>query len=176
LFSYSRPSSPDEIQSLSYALCHNFARAMRTVSIPAPVFCTEPSFSSHFVRSLLSCELQTQILSALVQSRVTHQTPGLTSPRRLQQRQMNKSRYSGMSSSLFVRTWCVSLSSGQRIGGRDRCASIGKENVLCVRPGALLVQIRYRNMIHDLLVNGIESVICTPRSQSSCCPLSCKYA
>ena len=30
---------PDGIQSLSYALCHVYARCTRSVSIPAPIFC-----------------------------------------------------------------------------------------------------------------------------------------
>jgi eukaryotic translation initiation factor 2C len=30
----------DGLQSLSYALCHVYARATRSVSIPAPVYCT----------------------------------------------------------------------------------------------------------------------------------------
>jgi hypothetical protein len=30
---------PDGIQSLSYALCHVYARCTRSVSLPAPIFC-----------------------------------------------------------------------------------------------------------------------------------------
>jgi eukaryotic translation initiation factor 2C len=39
---------PDGLQSLSYALCHVYARATRSVSIPAPVYCdaSSPSLSS----------------------------------------------------------------------------------------------------------------------------------
>ena len=38
----------DGLQSLSYALCHVYARATRSVSIPAPVYCNaySPSLSS----------------------------------------------------------------------------------------------------------------------------------
>jgi hypothetical protein len=38
----------DGLQSLSYALCHVYARATRSVSIPAPVYCnaSSPSLSS----------------------------------------------------------------------------------------------------------------------------------
>ena len=28
------------LQELSFALCHNYAKATRSVSIPAPVYCT----------------------------------------------------------------------------------------------------------------------------------------
>ena len=31
--------TPDSLQALSYALCHVYARATRSVSIPAPVYC-----------------------------------------------------------------------------------------------------------------------------------------
>lgn len=31
--------SPDALQALSFALCHVYARATRSVSIPAPVYC-----------------------------------------------------------------------------------------------------------------------------------------
>ena len=31
--------SADAIQGLSFALCHVYARATRSVSIPAPVYC-----------------------------------------------------------------------------------------------------------------------------------------
>lgn len=34
--------SADGIQSLSYALCHVYAKCTRSVSIPAPVYCTYP--------------------------------------------------------------------------------------------------------------------------------------
>ncbi|KAH9955897.1 hypothetical protein BC827DRAFT_1234539, partial [Russula dissimulans] len=30
---------PDRFQSLSYALCHVYARCTRSVSVPAPVYC-----------------------------------------------------------------------------------------------------------------------------------------
>ena len=32
----------DGIQSLSFALCHVYARCTRSVSIPAPVYCEYP--------------------------------------------------------------------------------------------------------------------------------------
>lgn len=31
--------SPDQVQQLSFALCHVYARSTRSVSIPAPVYC-----------------------------------------------------------------------------------------------------------------------------------------
>lgn len=37
----------DGLQSLSYALCHVYARATRSVSIPAPVYCNAHSISSY---------------------------------------------------------------------------------------------------------------------------------
>jgi eukaryotic translation initiation factor 2C len=36
----SRVLRPDDIQALTFALCHNYARATRSVSIPAPVYCS----------------------------------------------------------------------------------------------------------------------------------------
>jgi eukaryotic translation initiation factor 2C len=41
--------SADGLQSLSYALCHVYARATRSVSIPAPVYCDACSLSPYFI-------------------------------------------------------------------------------------------------------------------------------
>ena len=38
----------DGLQSISYALCHVYARATRSVSIPAPVYCNVHSISSRY--------------------------------------------------------------------------------------------------------------------------------
>jgi eukaryotic translation initiation factor 2C len=43
----------DGLQSLSYALCHVYARATRSVSIPAPVYCDPCSLYLHILR--LTC-------------------------------------------------------------------------------------------------------------------------
>lgn len=40
--------SPDSLQSLSFALCHVYARSTRSVSIPAPVYCEHLFFSNDF--------------------------------------------------------------------------------------------------------------------------------
>ncbi|KAH9910664.1 argonaute-like protein [Epithele typhae] len=45
--------TPDSIQSLSFALCHVFARATLSVSIPAPVYC-ECADSSRYTAGLTS--------------------------------------------------------------------------------------------------------------------------
>lgn len=37
--------SADAMQALSFALCHVYARSTRSVSIPAPVYCTLKSSS-----------------------------------------------------------------------------------------------------------------------------------
>lgn len=47
-------SSADGIQSLSFALCHVYARATRSVSIPAPVYCKHSRFPLPFYCSTLS--------------------------------------------------------------------------------------------------------------------------
>lgn len=36
--------SPDALQSLAFLLCHTFARATKSVSIPAPVYCKSTGF------------------------------------------------------------------------------------------------------------------------------------
>ena len=36
--------SADGLQSLSFALCHVYARSTRSVSIPAPVYCEYHAF------------------------------------------------------------------------------------------------------------------------------------
>ena len=45
--------TPDSMQQLAFALCHVYARSTRSVSIPAPVYCT----SSHFLDLSLSIRL-----------------------------------------------------------------------------------------------------------------------
>jgi eukaryotic translation initiation factor 2C len=45
LYTYFIPS-PDGLQQLSFALCHVYARATRSVSIPAPVYCKFMSSTS----------------------------------------------------------------------------------------------------------------------------------
>ena len=45
--------SADGLQSLSYALCHVYARATRSVSIPAPVYCDICSISSYITTDWL---------------------------------------------------------------------------------------------------------------------------
>jgi len=42
----------DGLQSLSYALCHVYARATRSVSIPAPVYCDACPLSPHTMTDL----------------------------------------------------------------------------------------------------------------------------
>ena len=39
LLSQTKRRRPDALQSLSFALCHVYARSTRSVSIPAPVYC-----------------------------------------------------------------------------------------------------------------------------------------
>lgn len=39
------------LQELSFALCHIYAKATRSVSIPAPVYCAQLLSPSHFVLS-----------------------------------------------------------------------------------------------------------------------------
>lgn len=45
-------SRADALQSLSFALTHVYARATRSVSIPAPVYC-ECTLLSYFLKSLI---------------------------------------------------------------------------------------------------------------------------
>lgn len=45
---------PDAIQSLSYALCHVYARATRSVSIPAPVYCKNGFIKQIYSDGLIS--------------------------------------------------------------------------------------------------------------------------
>ena len=42
-------SRPDNLQALSFALCHVYARSTRSVSIPAPVYCECPRLRGRFV-------------------------------------------------------------------------------------------------------------------------------
>src|SRR5438128_1092075 len=44
--------SADNLQSLSFALCHVYARSTRSVSIPAPVYCRSPYISCGLAHTL----------------------------------------------------------------------------------------------------------------------------
>jgi hypothetical protein len=53
----------DGLQSLSYALCHVYARATRSVSIPAPVYCNACSIASCNATDLLYPRCRYRVLA-----------------------------------------------------------------------------------------------------------------